>query len=247
MDYATKKTNYDFSDSKAMESISTTIVEALLRKRAEEKLKKALHDKEMLVREIHHRTKNNLMIMASLLNLTSADIEDEKAREIFHQIQTRAKSMALIHEKLYQSTNSKEINFGEYIRHLSRDLFHTFLREPGRVQLVLGLEDLNLDIDTAIPLGLILNELLTNSMKYAFPEESYGTITVKFYKKDEKYVMKVNDDGIGLPSDLDVDKTDTLGLQLIKNLIGQIDAEIKIQVDHGTQVTIKFSEKDYLS
>lgn len=242
-----KKTNYDFSDSKAMESISTTIVEALLRKRAEEKLKKALHDKEMLVREIHHRTKNNLMIMASLLNLTSADIEDEKAREIFHQIQTRAKSMALIHEKLYQSTNSKEINFGEYIRHLSRDLFHTFLREPGRVQLVLGLEDLNLDIDTAIPLGLILNELLTNSMKYAFPEESYGTITVKFYKKDEKYVMKVNDDGIGLPSDLDVDKTDTLGLQLIKNLIGQIDAEIKIQVDHGTQVTIKFSEKDYLS
>jgi len=242
-----KKDNYDFSDSKAMESISTTIVEALLRKRAEKKLKKALDDKEMLVREIHHRTKNNLMIMVSLLNLTSADIEDEKAKEIFRQIQTRTKSMALIHEKLYQSTDSKEINFGEYIRQLSGDLFHTFLREPGKVQLVLELDDLHLDIDTAIPLGLILNELLTNAMKYAFPEERYGTIAVKFYKKDEEYVMKVDDDGIGLPSDLDIDKTDTLGLQLVKNLIEQIDAEINIQVDQGTHITIKFSEKEYVS
>ncbi|MDI3549541.1 MAG: hypothetical protein PWQ15_643 [Methanobacterium sp.] len=199
------------------------------------------------MREIHHRTKNNLMIMVSLLNLTSADIEDEKAKEIFRQIQTRTKSMALIHEKLYQSTDSKEINFGEYIRQLSGDLFHTFLREPGKVQLVLELDDLHLDIDTAIPLGLILNELLTNAMKYAFPEERYGTIAVKFYKKDEEYVMKVDDDGIGLPSDLDIDKTDTLGLQLVKNLIEQIDAEINIQVDQGTHITIKFSEKEYVS
>nr|WP_319372413.1 PAS domain S-box protein [uncultured Methanobacterium sp.] len=242
-----KESDYDFSDSKALGSISTTIVEALLRKRAEENLKKALNDKEMLVREIHHRTKNNLMIMASLLNLTSADIEDEKAKEIFRQIQTRAKSMALIHEKLYRSDNFKQINFGDYIRHLARDLFNSFLRYPERVELVMELEDLNLDINTAIPLGLILNELLTNSMKYAFPNGRYGTITIKFFKKAENYLMIVDDDGIGLPSDLDVQKTDTLGLQLVKNLIGQIEGDMVVFRDDGTHITITFNENDYLS
>ncbi|WP_321421683.1 PAS domain S-box protein [uncultured Methanobacterium sp.] len=244
---ANKGSDYDFSDIKALGSISTTIVEALLRKRAEENLKKALNDKEMLVREIHHRTKNNLMIMASLLNLTSADIEDEKAKEIFRQIQTRAKSMALIHEKLYRSDNFKKINFGDYIRHLARDLFNSFLTYPERVELVMELEDLNLDINTAIPLGLILNELLTNSMKYAFPNGEYGTITIKFFKKDENYVMMVDDDGIGLPSDLDVQKTDTLGLQLVKNLIGQIEGKMLVYRDDGTHVTITFNEDEYLS
>ncbi|EKF86619.1 PAS domain S-box protein [Methanobacterium formicicum] len=244
---ANKGADYDFSDSKALGSISTTIVEALLRKRAEENLKKALNDKEMLVREIHHRTKNNLMIMASLLNLTSADIEDEKAKEIFRQIQTRAKSMALIHEKLYRSDNFKKINFGDYIRHLARDLFNSFLRYPERVELVMELEDLNLDINTAIPLGLILNELLTNSMKYAFPNGEYGTITIKFFKKGENYVMMVDDDGIGLPSDLDVQKTDTLGLQLVKNLIGQIEGDMLVFREDGTHVTITFNEDEYLS
>ncbi|MBI4814266.1 MAG: PAS domain S-box protein [Methanobacterium sp.] len=242
-----KESGYDFSDSKALGSISTTIVEALLRKRAEEKLKKALNDKEMLVREIHHRTKNNLMIMASLLNLTSADIEDEQAREIFRQIQTRAKSMALIHEKLYRSDNFKQINFGDYIRHLARDLFNSFLRYPERVELVMELEDLNLDINTAIPLGLILNELLTNSMKYAFPNGEYGTITIEFFKEAENYVMIVDDDGIGLPPNLDVHKTDTLGLQLVKNLIGQIEGEIMVHREGGTQIIITFNEEEYLS
>ncbi|NYB52371.1 MAG: PAS domain S-box protein [Methanobacteriaceae archaeon] len=243
-----KKSDYDFSDIKALQSITTTIVEALLRKRAEDNLKKALEDKEMLVKEIHHRTKNNLMIMASLLNLTSADIEDEKAREIFQQIQSRAKSMALIHEKLYRSDNFKEINFGDYIRYLARDLFNSFLGYPDRVQLVMELEDLNLDINTAIPLGLILNELLTNSMKYAFPSGEYGTITIKFFKEHKNYVMKVNDDGIGLPTDLDIQKTDTLGLQLVKNLIGQIEGEIMVETGEGTNITIKFPEdNNYLS
>ncbi|AUB59752.1 diguanylate cyclase [Methanobacterium subterraneum] len=242
-----KESDFDFYDRKTMENISTTIVEALLRKRAEEKLKKALDDKEMLVREIHHRTKNNLMIMVSLLNLTSADIEDEKSREIFHQIQTRAKSMALIHEKLYRSNNIKQINFGDYIRHLARDLFNSFLEDQERVELVMELEDLNLDINTAIPLGLILNELLTNSMKYAFPNGQHGIITIKFFKEAEKYVMIVSDDGIGLPADLDIEKTDTLGLQLVKSLIGQIEGIISVKRDSGTNITTQFQEDDYLS
>jgi len=242
-----KGSDYESSDAKAITTISTTIVETIMRKRAEKKLQRALKDKEMLVREIHHRTKNNLMIMVSLLNLTSSDIKDEKAREIFNQIQTRTKSMALIHEKLYRSDNSKQINFGDYIRNLAQDLFNSFLKDPERVQLSMELEDLNLDIDTAIPLGLILNELLTNSMKYAFPQEKYGNIFIKFYKDGNDYVIVVNDDGVGLPADLDINKTDTLGLQLVKNLINQIDGVMIVDSEEGTHITIRFQEENYVS
>jgi len=244
---ANKESGYDSSDAQDIETISTTIVETIMRKRAEQKLKTALKDKEMLVREIHHRTKNNLMIMASLLSLTSSDIKDEHARQIFKQIQTRTKSMALIHEKLYQSKESKQINFGDYIRYLAQDLFKSFLEDPDQVQLVMELEDLNLDINTAIPLGLILNELLTNSMKYAFPHGESGNIFIKFYKEGDDYIMMVNDDGVGLPTDLDINKTDTLGLQLVKSLIGQIDGEVMVNQESGTHITIKFQEEDFTS
>jgi PAS domain S-box-containing protein len=244
---ANKESDYDYADIKSIRTISTTIVETIMRKRSENRLKNALKDKEMLVKEIHHRTKNNLMIMASLLNLTSADIEDDDVREIFNQTQTRAKSMALIHEKLYQSDNYKQINFGEYIRHMTQDLFKSFLKDPDKVQLILELEELDLDINTAIPLGLILNELLTNSMKYAFPNGECGNILINFYKSDSNYVLIVADDGIGLPEDLDIDQTDTLGWQLIKSLIGQIEGDILVSREEGTMVTIVFEENHFIS
>ncbi len=244
---ANKKSDYDSSDANAIETISSTIVETIMRKRAEQRLQNALKDKEMLVKEIHHRTKNNLMIMASLLNLTSAEIEDEDVKEIFNQTQTRAKSMALIHEKLYRSDNYKEINFGEYIRHMVHDLFKSFLKDPENIQLILELEDLELDINTAIPLGLILNELLTNSLKYAFPHGEKGNIFIKFYKSDNNYVLIVADDGIGLPEELDINQTDTLGLQLVKNLIGQIEGDIIINIEEGTMMTIIFPENNVIS
>ncbi|BDZ71367.1 histidine kinase dimerization/phosphoacceptor domain -containing protein [Methanobacterium petrolearium] len=207
-------------------------------------LHKAVVDKEMLVREIHHRTKNNLMIMASLFSLTSADVEDEDARSIFTQAHSRVKSMALIHEKLYRSSDLKYINFGDYIRNLAGDLFNSFLTESENLELIMEVEDLKMDINTAIPVGLILNELLTNCIKYAFPHKEPGKIHLTFYKNTNHYVMTVADDGIGLPCDLDIDHCDSLGLQLVKNLIDQIQGEMIVNLDSGTEITIFFHEYD---
>ena len=205
-------------------------------------LQKALENKEMLVREIHHRTKNNLMIMASLFSLAAGEIEDKDAKAIFNQTHSRVKSMTLIHEKLYRSDDLKYINFGDYIRNLANDLFNSFLNEPDKVKLIMELEDLKMNIETAIPVGLILNELLTNSIKYAFPNGEYGNIFINFYKNTNHYVMIVADDGIGLPKDLDIEKTNTLGFQLIKNLIGQIEGDMIVNRDKGTEITICFNE-----
>lgn len=205
-------------------------------------LTKALDDKEILIRETHHRTKNNLLIIASLLHLTSADIDDENAKQIFSQTETRAKSMALIHDKLFQSGEFKQINFGDYIRQLAHDLFKSFLKDPDHVQLLMELQDLKLDINTAIPLGLILNELLTNSIKYAFPNGEHGTVLIKFYRKHNQYTMTVADNGIGLPPELDIDKTDTLGFRLINSLVGQIEGEFIDNRNTGTEIIIKFQE-----
>lgn len=203
-------------------------------------LQKALTDKEMLVREIHHRTKNNLMIMASLFSLTSADIEDENAKAIFNQTHSRVKSMALIHEKLYRSDDLKCINFGDYIRNLAQDLSNLFLSENSNVQLIMDVEDLKIDIGTAINVGLILNELLTNSIKYAFPNGEKGNIFIDFHQTDNHYVMIVADDGVGLPKDLDLENCDSLGLSLVRNIVGQIEGDLIVKQDFGTEITICF-------
>lgn len=215
------------------------------RKNAEEKIKKSLEEKEMLLKEIHHRVKNNLMVISSLLNLQSRYIKDKAALDVFRESQNRAKSMALIHEKLYRSSDLKNIDFGEYIRTLSADLYHTYLLDPSSVKLNLNVKDIMLDINTAIPLGLIVNELLTNSMKHAFPECLSGTITVEFNKKAENFILKVSDDGIGLPDDFDINSTETLGLQLVNSLTGQIDGQIELDRAHGTKFKVTFKEEKF--
>ena len=209
-------------------------------KKESSSLQKALTDKEMLVREIHHRTKNNLMIMASLFSLTSADIEDDNAKAIFNQTHSRVKSMALIHEKLYRSDDLKCINFGDYIRNLAQDLSNLFLTENNNVQLIMDVEDLKIDIGTAINVGLILNELLTNSIKYAFPKGEKGNILIDFHQTDTHYVMMVADDGVGLPKDLDLENCDSLGLSLVRNIVGQIEGDLIVKQDFGTEITICF-------
>lgn len=209
-------------------------------KKESSSLQKALTDKEMLVREIHHRTKNNLMIMASLFSLTSADIEDDNAKAIFNQTHSRVKSMALIHEKLYRSDDLKCINFGDYIRNLAQDLSNLFLSENNNVQLIMDVEDLKIDIGTAINVGLILNELLTNSIKYAFPNGEKGNIFIDFHQTDTHYVMMVADDGVGLPKDLDLGNCDSLGLSLVRNIVGQIEGDLIVKQNFGTEITICF-------
>ncbi len=211
----------------------------------EEEIQRSLQEKEMLLKEIHHRVKNNLMIIASLLNLQSRYIKDKKALSIFKESQSRANSMALIHEKLYRSTDLKRINFGEYIKTLSTDLFRTYVGDPSRVRLNIDVEDVMLDINTSIPLGLILNELVSNSLKHAFPDERTGEINVVFTLTNDEYQLKVSDTGIGFPPDLDYRNTDSLGMQLVTSLTSQIDGELELDTTKGTEFSIKFKEKEY--
>lgn len=215
------------------------------RVKMEEEIQQSLQDKEMLLKEIHHRVKNNLMIISSLLNLQSRYIKDKEALGIFKESQSRANSMALIHEKLYRSTDLKRINFGEYIRTLARDLFQTYTDGSGRIDLNINAEEVMMDINTSIPLGLILNELVSNALKHGFPGEMSGDINVDFRSIGEEYQLKVGDTGISFPDDLDYRNTDSLGLQLVNNLTSQINGQIELDTFNGTEFTIKFKEAKY--
>lgn len=215
------------------------------RKQMEVQIKKSLEEKEMLLKEIHHRVKNNLAVISSLLNLQSEYITNKEDLELFRESQTRAKSMALIHEKLYQSEDLKRINFGEYMQTLVKDLFNIYAVDSSYLTLHMDVENIMLDINLSIPLGLIINELISNCLKYAFPNGRKGKINIKLESKDSKITLIVGDNGVGMPEDIDFKNTDSLGLQLVNNLVGQIDGEIKLDRSHGTEFEIKFKELEY--
>lgn len=198
--------------------------------------------KEMLLKEIHHRVKNNLMIISSLLNIQSRYLKDEESKEIFRESQNRAKSMALIHERLYRSTDLKNIDFKEYITTLANDLYRTYVKDPLRVSLQLDIPELSIDINAAIPLGLILNELITNSMKYAFLGDEKGKVYVVFTKKDGSFILRVGDDGVGFPDDVDYKNTGSLGLQLVNSLTEQLDGKLELDSSKGTEFKIIFKD-----
>ncbi|MBZ2166693.1 sensor histidine kinase [Methanobacterium spitsbergense] len=219
-------------------------------KNAEAEIKKSLEEKEILLKEIHHRVKNNLTVISSLLNLQSRYIKDKEDLVMFKESQSRAKSMALIHQRLYDSSDLKRIDFGDYIKTLANDMFHTYVPNFNMVKLNINVEDVMLDVNTAIPLGLILNELLSNSMKYAFPTElsnnfTNGNIDVNLYKSEKGYTLSVVDDGIGFPEDIDLENTDSLGLQLIYSLTNQIDGTIHLARTNGTSFKIEFKEPEF--
>jgi len=196
----------------------------------------------MLLKEIHHRVKNNLMIISNLLYLQSSYIKDKESQDIFKESQNRARSMALIHERLYQSADLKRMDFGDYIRSLSTELLHTYEVDPGLIKLKINVEDIFLDINTTIPLGLIVNELVTNSLKHAFPEGNSGEINVDFHQIDDHYEFTVKDNGVGFPEDLDFQNTDSLGMQIVNSLTDQIDGEIELDNNNGTEFKISFKE-----
>lgn len=237
-----KEDGFNLEEQVILEKLSVAISESLMRKRAENSLKVALDEKELLLKEIHHRVKNNLMVISSLLNLQSKYIKDKDVLDVFKESQNRAQSMALIHERLYRSTDLKKINFGEYITTLANEMFLSYVKDPNRVTLQINIEDLMVEINTAIPLGLMVNELLSNSMKYAFPDDMEGCIIIEFYKINDEFVLIIKDNGVGFSEGLDFKNTDSLGLQLVNRLADQIDAAIILDVDDGTKFTIKFRE-----
>ncbi len=223
-------------------AISEDITE---RKMAEINLKKSLEEKEDLLREIHHRVKNNMQIISSLLNLQSAHVQEEESKDILKDSQSRVKSMAMIHEKLYTSHDLSHINFKQYTEKLVSDIFYTYKVQIGTIEPVLKVADIEFNMETAIPLGLIINELVTNSLKFAFPDTDKGSITVKMETEGEEHNLIVEDDGIGLPEGFEFDKTDSLGLQLVNNLVAQIDGNITIDKSKGTKYSINFKELGY--
>ncbi|MGB9980057.1 histidine kinase dimerization/phosphoacceptor domain -containing protein [Methanobacterium sp.] len=231
------------------------------RKEMEDQIKKSLEEREMLIKETHHRVKNNLMVISSLLRLQSRYIKDKETKDIFTESQNRARSMAIIHEKLYQTEDLKKIDFGDYIQKLSLELFRTYSDKSRSIALNFEIENHTLDIDTAIPLGLIVNELISNSLKHAFPtvygsesiNEKFSSvedkdikdkqINVKFVKNNGEYIFEVKDNGIGLPDDFNVEESASLGLRLVNSLVDQIHAQMIFDRINGTRFTIKFKDK----
>ncbi|MTK62990.1 MAG: hypothetical protein F8N15_00185 [Methanobacterium sp.] len=216
-----------------------------VRKKAEEDVQKSLEEKEMLLKEIHHRVKNNLMVISSLLSLQSRYIKDEASKNIFKESQNRARSMALIHELLYQSTDLKSIDFGKFINTLTGELYRIYISNQNLIKLNVDVQSVMVDVNTAIPLGLIVNELVSNSMKHAFPDDRKGNIEIKFCSEDENYTLIVEDDGIGFPEDVDLYNTNSLGLRIVNSLTEQIDGELILDKTNGSKFIIKFKEENY--
>jgi len=211
------------------------------RKLAEQRIRASLREKEVLLKEVHHRVKNNLQVVSSLLSLQSRGIEDPPTRQKFQESQNRVQSMALIHEQLYRSSNLSHIDFPQYIRQFADHLFRSYQVSSSRVELKTEIENLPLSMDVAVPCGLILNELVSNSLKYAFPDGRQGVVRIELRAAGEsKALLSVGDNGVGLPEHVDLGGTRTLGLRLVKTLVRQLEGEAEIRRRGGTEVRITF-------
>ncbi len=212
------------------------------KKKAENKLLTSLQEKEVLLKEVHHRVKNNLQVISSILNLQSSYVKDKKTLNILRESQNRIKSMSFIHESLYRARDFSSLNFSEYIENLVRNLVQSYMLDHDNVNTELDLGQHALSLDQAIPCGLIINELVSNSIKYAFPKGKEGMITVKLKEVENKLHFTVADNGIGLPENFNVEETDTLGLQLVYTLIDQLDGDIEVINDNGTKFLFNFTK-----
>lgn len=215
------------------------------RKEAEAKLKASLKEKEVLLSEIHHRVKNNLQIVSSLLRLQSSNISDEHLLGMFKESQNRINSMALIHESLYQSEDIAKINFSDYIQRLTNNLSAVYSKDLDSVRVLTKVKDVYLDINKAIPCGLIINELVTNAMKHAFPNGKIGEILVQMEKDDHlRHALTIRDNGKGIPKNFNFHTTTTLGMMLVNELTLQLNGTIELKREQGTEFIIRFSVSD---
>jgi len=208
----------------------------------DQRIEADIREKDVLLKEVHHRVKNNLQIIVSLLNLQSEKIVDKTVLDAFEEIRNRIFTMALLHEKLYMSESFAEVQFKDYITALCRELLGSSGAEE-RVGLDFDLDDIRLGIDAAVPCGLIVNEIVTNAVKHAFPSGRKGKIAVTFRRDGAgRNELTVKDDGIGLPPGVEAKKTRSLGLTIIRILSQQIEGELEIISDRGTGYRLTFSE-----
>lgn len=204
------------------------------RKQMEEQLKASLQEKEALLKEIHHRVKNNLQIISSLLNLQSDVVVDVQSRDVLRDSQHRVRSMALIHEKLYQSSNLARIDFGDYVEKLATYLVQAYRAQAHGVRLQVDVKPVYLDVDTAVPCGLILNELIANALKHGFVNGRSGQIHISLHPTDDQIILEIADDGVGIPPEINIRQSRSLGLQLVNTLVNQINGQITLNRENGT-------------
>lgn len=213
------------------------------RAQTEFRVRKALEEKDVLLKEVHHRVKNNLQVISSLLNLQANQITDQKTRDALRESQNRVRSMALVHEKLYQSADLAQIDFGSYVRSLVNFLIQAYGNGSGKVQVTAAAQNIHLDIDSAIPCGLIINELVSNSLKYAFPANKAGHIEIVFEEPASgEYLLVVRDDGVGLPAGLDPARSTSLGLKLVTGLVQQLNGTLVTDNTKGASFEITFKK-----
>ena len=213
------------------------------RLKTEKHLQNSVIEKETLLREIHHRVKNNLQTVSSLLDLQAESITEPKSVEAFRSSQSRIKSMALIHERLYKSENLSKIKACEYIKNLVEYLEGTYQSPSRDIEITTEIADLYLNLDVAIPCGLIINELVSNSMKYAFPQNHDGKIKVSLQTDNKEYiVLTITDNGIGIPLNFKTVNPQSLGLELVKLMAKQLNGKMAIDGTSGTVISIVFPQ-----
>ena len=223
------------------ETIARMFTVALQREQSRIKLENSLKEKEMLLNEIHHRVKNNMQVVSSLLNLQSKYAGKKELEYLFKESRDRIKSMALVHEQLYQSKDLAGITFSEYIKHLADSLFRSYRVHPGKISLIINAGEVALGIDRAVPCGLIINELVSNALKYAFIEMEQGEIRVELHPENSgKFTLSIADNGIGFPQDIDFRNSSSFGLRLVIMLVKQIGGTIELCRDIGTTFKLRF-------
>ena len=215
------------------------------RKQAEELVKASLREKELLLREIHHRVKNNLQVVSSLLRLQARKVGDDRVHEVFRESQNRIRVMALLHESLQKPDSPGEIDFGRYLRTVALGLFRSFGQDAQGIKLVMHIVDVSLGVDSAVLCGLIVNELISNSLKHAFPPGNDGEIRIELQcDEDQNYILTVGDNGIGLPG-AESEASRSLGLELVSLLAGQLGGVVDVLNGNGTTFRVTFSEREY--
>jgi PAS domain S-box-containing protein len=211
------------------------------RKQNEEQIRRSLTEKEVLLKEIHHRVKNNLQIISSLINLQSAHIRDHQTAQLFKDSQNRVRAMALVHERLYQSADLARIDFAGYVQDITNHLVRSYQTSFRSVNVKVEVDRISFNIDTAIPCALIIHELVSNALKYAFPDGRPGQIRVRLAQgPDEALTLVISDNGVGFPANVSMETTDSLGLQLVRSLTEQLKGNLQYQHDKGTEFHIKF-------
>ena len=222
---------------KINESLKTEIKE---REKVETKLESSLKEKELLIKEVHHRVKNNLQIITSLLKLQANHSKNQNVKDLLQESQAIVKSMALIHEKLYQSDSLTEIDFEEYIRDLTSQLFRSYNYKKNHLSSILEIKKIYFNIDKIVTLGLIINELVTNSLKHAFKNKSDGEIKIKCTTDNKNIYLTIKDNGVGIPESFTLQNTETLGIQLVNTLVEQLSGSINYKSKKGTEFNIVF-------